>query len=108
MPVAAAPRVKRTDGPLAAAQGPKAASAAPRATLNSRTQKQKLWEVFSTGFVFAADSANHVAFRCTFQGWWCDEEKEMLLADLRTEIDIKKRKAIVDRIQTVFYDDVAA
>jgi hypothetical protein len=46
------------------------------ATLNSRTQKPELWEVFSTGFVFAADPANHVAFRCTFQGWWCNEEKE--------------------------------
>lgn len=78
------------------------------ATLNSRTQKPELWEVFSTGFVFSADPANHVALRCTFQGWWCPEEKERLLADLRVETDIRKRKAIVDRIQTLFYEDVGS
>ena len=60
------------------------------------------------GFVFSADPANHVALRCTFQGWWCNEEKEKLLADLRLESDAKKRKAIVERIQTVFYDDVGS
>ena len=31
------------------------------ATLNHRTQKPELWEIFSTGFVFSADPANHVA-----------------------------------------------
>src|SRR6185436_6787332 len=40
------------------------------ATLNNQTQKPELWEVFSTGFVFSADPANHVALRCTFAGWW--------------------------------------
>jgi len=76
------------------------------ATLNSRTEKPELWEVFSTGLVFSADPANHISLRCTFQGWWCNEEKEKLLADLRLESDVKKRKAIVDRIQAIFYDDV--
>ena len=78
------------------------------ATLNHRTEKPDLWEVFSTGFVFAADPALHVALRCTFNGWWCNEEKEKLLADLRLESDVKKRKAIVDRIQAVFYEDVGS
>jgi peptide/nickel transport system substrate-binding protein len=78
------------------------------ATLNNRTQKPELWEVFSTGFVFSADPANHVALRCTFSGWWCNEEKERLLAELQGENDVKKRKAIIDRIQTVFYEDVGS
>jgi peptide/nickel transport system substrate-binding protein len=78
------------------------------ATLNQRTQKPELWDVFSTGFVFSADPANHVALRCTFQGWWCNEEKERLLAELQVESDVKKRKAIIDRIQTVFYEDVGS
>ena len=60
-------------------------------------QKPELWEIFSTGFVFSADPANHVALRCTFNGWWCNEEKERLLADLQSENDLKKRKAIIDR-----------
>ena len=78
------------------------------ATLNHRTEKPELWEVFSTGFVFSADPANHVAFRCTFQGWWCNEEKERLLGELQVEMDGKKRKAIVDRLQTVFYEEVGS
>ena len=78
------------------------------ATLNHRTEKPELWDVFSTGFVFAADPALHVSMRCTFNGWWCNEEKEKLLADLRTESDLKKRKAIVERIQTLFYEDVGS
>ena len=53
----------------------------PRST--TAPQKPELWEVFSTGFVFSADPANHVALRCTFQGWWCNEEKERLLAELQ-------------------------
>ena len=78
------------------------------ATLNHRTEKPELWEIFSTGFVFSADPANHVAFRCTFQGWWCNEEKERLLGELQVEMDLKKRKAIVDRLQTVFYEEVGS
>ena len=76
------------------------------ATLNSRTEKTEGWDMFSTGFVFAADPALHVSLRCTFNGWWCNEEKERLLGDLRVESDVKKRKAIVDRLQAVFYEDV--
>jgi peptide/nickel transport system substrate-binding protein len=78
------------------------------ATLNSRTLKPELWEVFSTGLVFSADPANHISLRCTFQGWWCAEEKERLLGELQTETDVKKRKAIIDRIQTVYYEDVGS
>ena len=42
----------------------------------------------------------------SFQGWWCNEEKERLVSELRQESDVKKRKALVERIQAVFYDDV--
>ena len=76
------------------------------ATLNARAEKPELWEIASTGFVFSADPANHVAFRCTFWGTWCNEDKERLVADLRAESDPKKRKAIVERLQAIFYDDV--
>jgi peptide/nickel transport system substrate-binding protein len=78
------------------------------ASLNHRTEKPEGWEVFSTGFVFAADPALHVSLRCTFNGWWCNEEKERLLGDLRAENDPKKRKAIVERIQTIYYEDVGS
>jgi peptide/nickel transport system substrate-binding protein len=76
------------------------------ATQNQRQEKAELWDVFSTGFVFAADPALHVALRCTFAGWWCNEEKERLMGDLRAENDPKKRKAIIDRLQAIYYEDV--
>ncbi len=76
------------------------------ATLNHRVQKPDLWELYTTGYPLNPDPALHVAFRCSFQGWWCNEEKERLVNELRQESDVKKRKALVERIQTVFYDDV--
>ncbi|HEV8472967.1 MAG TPA: ABC transporter substrate-binding protein [Methylomirabilota bacterium] len=76
------------------------------ASLNARAEKPEQWDVASTGFVFSADPANHVALRCTFWGAWCNEEKERLLGELRSESDPKKRKAIVERLQAIFYEDV--
>jgi len=76
------------------------------ATLNQRVQKPELWEAYVTGYPLNPDPALHVAFRCSFQGWWCNEEKERLLAELRQESDVKKRKALVERIQVIHYEDV--
>jgi peptide/nickel transport system substrate-binding protein len=76
------------------------------ATQNHLTQKPELWDVYSTGFPLYPDPAIHVALRCSFQGWWCNEEKERLVAQLRRESDPKRRKALVDQIQAVYYEDV--
>jgi peptide/nickel transport system substrate-binding protein len=76
------------------------------ATLNQRVQKPEQWEAYVTGYPLNPDPALHVAFRCTFQGWWCNEEKEKLITELRQESDVKKRKALVDRIQAIYYEDV--
>jgi peptide/nickel transport system substrate-binding protein len=76
------------------------------AALNGRAEKPDQWDVASTGLVFAADPPSHISLRCTFWGSWCNEEKERLLGELRLESDPKKRKALVERVQTVFYEDV--
>jgi peptide/nickel transport system substrate-binding protein len=76
------------------------------ATLNQRVQKPELWDMYATGYPLNPDPALHVAFRCSFQGWWCNEEKERLLGELRQESDVRKRKALVERIQAVHYEDV--
>jgi peptide/nickel transport system substrate-binding protein len=76
------------------------------ATLNSRALKPELWEVASTGLVFTADPANHISLRCAWWGSWCHEEKEQILAELGRESDQKKRKALVERLQAIFYEDV--
>src|SRR5207247_11247831 len=76
------------------------------ATLNQRVQKPELWEAYVTGYPLNPDPALHVAFRCSFQGWWCNEEKERLLAELRQESDVKKPKALVEPIEPTHYEDV--
>jgi peptide/nickel transport system substrate-binding protein len=76
------------------------------ATLVQRRTKPDVFDMFSTFFVFTADPALHTSLQCNFPGWWCTEEKERVLGDLARESDPKKRRALVDRIQTVFYEDV--
>jgi peptide/nickel transport system substrate-binding protein len=39
-------------------------------------------------------------------GWWEDEEKDQLLADLQAESDYDKRFAIWEQVQARFYEDV--
>ena len=43
---------------------------------------------------------------CSWPGSWCHEEKDRLLQELTRESDPKKRKALIDRVQAIFYDDV--
>jgi peptide/nickel transport system substrate-binding protein len=76
------------------------------ATLVQRRNKPELYDVFSTGFTFTADPALATSLQCNWPGWWCHEEKDRLLADLARETDAKKRRAIVERIQAVFHDEV--
>jgi peptide/nickel transport system substrate-binding protein len=76
------------------------------ATLVQRRNKPELFDVFSTGFTFTADPALATALQCGWPGAWCLEEKERLMQDLAREADAKKRKALIDRIQASFHDDV--
>jgi peptide/nickel transport system substrate-binding protein len=76
------------------------------ATLVQRRNKPELFDVFSTGFTFTADPALATALQCGWPGSWCNEEKEKLMQELLREGDAKKRKALIDRVQAIFYDDV--
>lgn len=76
------------------------------ATLVQRRNKPELFDIFSTGFTFTADPALATSIQCGWPGWWCHEEKERLMADLQRESDVKKRKALIERVQAIFYEDV--
>jgi peptide/nickel transport system substrate-binding protein len=76
------------------------------ATLVQRRSKPELWEVFSTAFLFLADPALAAPLKCEWPGWWCHEEKDRLVAALARETDPARRKALVDRIQALFYEEV--
>jgi peptide/nickel transport system substrate-binding protein len=76
------------------------------ATVVQRRNKPELWDVFTTGITFSPDPALTSNLQCNWPGWWCHEEKERLLADLIRESDPMKRRALIERIQAVFYEDV--
>jgi peptide/nickel transport system substrate-binding protein len=76
------------------------------ATLVQRRGKPELFDVFSTGYPVSFDPALFIPLQCEWPGWWCHEEKERLMVELARETDARKRKAIVDRIQAIFYEDV--
>ncbi len=76
------------------------------ATLVQRRNKPEVFDIFSTGFGFTADPALATSLQCNWPGWWCSEEKDRLMADLAREVDPKKRRALIDRLQAIFYEDV--
>ena len=76
------------------------------ATVVQRRSKPELWDVFTTGITFGPDPALTSNLQCNWPGWWCHEEKERLLAELLRENDPKKRRAVIEKIQAVFYEDV--
>jgi peptide/nickel transport system substrate-binding protein len=76
------------------------------ATLVQRRSKPETHDVFSTGFPVSFDPALFVPLQCDWPGWWCHDEKDRLLVELGREADVKKRQAIIDRIQAIFYEDV--
>jgi peptide/nickel transport system substrate-binding protein len=76
------------------------------ATLVQRRNKPELFDVFSTGFTFNPDPALAAALQCNWPGWWCSEEKDRLMADMARETDPKKRRAMIERAQAIFYEDV--
>jgi len=79
------------------------------ATLVQRRGKPELYDVFSTAFPSFPDMLDPsfpTMVQCDWPGWWCHEEKDRLLVQAGRETDVKKRKELVDRIQTIFYEDV--
>ncbi|MBI2525667.1 MAG: ABC transporter substrate-binding protein [Candidatus Rokubacteria bacterium] len=76
------------------------------ATLVQRRNKPELFDIFSTGFTLRADPALATAIQCNWPGWWCLEEKERLLGEMLREGDPRKRRAMIERLQGIFYDDV--
>ena len=75
------------------------------ATVVSRRNKPELWDVFSTAFVFNPEPTIAAQILCEWPGWWCSPEKEQLLATLTREVDVKKRQAVIEKMQALFYAD---
>jgi peptide/nickel transport system substrate-binding protein len=76
------------------------------ATLVQRRNKPEVWDVFSTGITFNPEPAFSTATICNWPGWWCHEDKERWMEALARESDPRKRRAMWEKVQTLFYEDV--
>jgi peptide/nickel transport system substrate-binding protein len=76
------------------------------ATLVQRRSKPELFDIFSTGFTLNPDPAIATAIQCNWPGSWCLEEKDKLLVEMARETDPKKRRAMIEKVQALFYEDV--
>ena len=73
------------------------------ATVVQRRNKPELWDAFSTAFVFVPEPATSAQVLCDWPGWWCSPEKDQLLQAMGRELDFKKRYAMWEKVQTMFY-----
>jgi peptide/nickel transport system substrate-binding protein len=71
-----------------------------------RRNKPEAWDVFSTGITFNPEPAFSTAASCGWPGWWCHEDKEQWMEALARETDPRKRRAMWEKVQQIFYEDV--
>ncbi len=76
------------------------------ATLVQRRNKPEVWDVFSTGITFNPDPAYNTGVQCNWPGWWCHEDKDRWLDAVARESEPGRRKAMWDKVQAIFYEDV--
>jgi peptide/nickel transport system substrate-binding protein len=76
------------------------------ATLVQRRNKPEVWDVFSTGITFNPEPAFSTGTACNWPGWWCHADKEQWMEAMAREGDPKKRRAMWDKVQELFYEDV--
>jgi peptide/nickel transport system substrate-binding protein len=76
------------------------------ATLVQRRNKAELFDIFSTGFTFNPDPAFNTAVDCNWPGWWCLPDKDRWMEAIRREADPRLRRAMWEKVQTLFYEDV--
>ena len=77
------------------------------ATVVQRRNKPELWDIFSTAFVIEPEPTTTPIALCSWPGWWCNPDKEQLLQAMGRELDAKKRFALWERLQAIFYEDAA-
>ncbi|MEX2314564.1 MAG: ABC transporter substrate-binding protein, partial [Thermomicrobiales bacterium] len=75
------------------------------ATLSDRRDDDSAWEMYTAWASFRPDPVMR-NLTASAAGWWEDDEKDQLLADLQSESDYDTRFAIWEQVQARFYADV--
>jgi peptide/nickel transport system substrate-binding protein len=75
------------------------------ATLSDRRDDETAWEMYTASASFRPDPVmRNLTKKAT--GWWVNDEKDRLLAELQAESDYDKRFALWEQVQAAFYEDV--
>lgn len=75
------------------------------ATLSDNRNDETLWEMYTAWASFRPDpTMRNLTARAT--GWWENDAKDQLLADLGAESDLATRVELWRRVQQLFYEEV--
>jgi peptide/nickel transport system substrate-binding protein len=77
------------------------------ATLLDTRNDTSAWDIAITGFAFRVDPAQLHSNNCDWGGRWCTEEKEELVAQMLSEVEMDDRVALWEQIQQLAYDEAA-
>lgn len=75
------------------------------ASLSDLRNQEDAWEIYTAWASFRPDPSMR-NLSCSATGWWCEEEKDQMLADMLTESDIEVRFELWEQVQQRFYEDV--
>ena len=79
------------------------------ATLEENIEEDDAWDVSTNAYVFRPDPVLIPAFSsCTFDGKWCSDEKNAIMARLQTEPEFEDRFAAFEDLQRLWYSDAPA
>jgi peptide/nickel transport system substrate-binding protein len=76
-------------------------------TLLETRDDTSAWDIAITGFAFRVDPAQLHTNNCEWGGRWCSEEKEELVAQMLSEVDLDTRIDLWEQIQQLAYDEAA-
>jgi len=76
------------------------------ATLVSRRAQPGLWDVYFTTHGFVPDPILFTFMNPTYPGWWNSSAKQQYTADFTVTQDPGKRMAALEKLQTLFYQEV--
>jgi peptide/nickel transport system substrate-binding protein len=73
--------------------------------LSDNRDDETLWEMYTAWASFRPDPVMR-NLTSSATGWWENEEKDELLAQLQSEPDYDRRFELWERVQFLFYEDV--
>lgn len=71
-------------------------------------QTRTTYDIFVTGIPTVSEPTQLVILNCTWVGFYCNEENDALLAQMRATVSTTEQAEIFKEVQRLFYDEVGA